>query len=101
MEHTFSVGEVVFFMGNVSPWFWHKGEIKQIDEIKGCKIGKTWYPVAAVMKDSPQITPLLLQVNIEKSVMMCKGGVQYEGESLDSYLDRNRKNKEAEKGEQE
>ena len=101
MEQTFSVGETVFFMGNVSPWFWHKGEIKQIDEIKGCKIGKTWYPVAAVMKDSPQITPLLLQVNIEKSVMMCKGQVQYEGEHLDTYLTRIRAQKAELEGEKE
>ncbi len=91
MEQTFSVGEVVFFMGNVSPWFWHKGEVKQTDEIKVCKIGKKWYPKSAVMKDSPEITPLLLRINIEKSMMMCKGGVQYEGECLDSYLKRIRK----------
>lgn len=101
MEHTFSVGEVVFFMGNVSPWFWHKGEIKQIDEIKGCKIGKTWYPTSAVMKDSPEITPLLLRVNIEKSVMMCKGQVQYEGEHLDTYLTRIRAQKAELEGEKE
>lgn len=101
MEQTFSVGEVVVFMGNVSPWFWHKGEINKIDEIKGCKIGKKWYPASTVMKDSPEITPLLLRVNIEKSMMMCKGQVQYEGEHLDTYLTRIRAQKAETEGEKE
>ena len=101
MEHTFEVGEVVFFMGNVSPWFWHKGEINKIDEIKGCKIGRKWYPTSAVMKDSPEIASLLLRVNIEKSVMMCKGQVQYEGEHLDTYLTRIRGQKAESEGEKE
>nr|DAY73758.1 MAG TPA: hypothetical protein [Caudoviricetes sp.] len=91
MEHTFEVGETVFFMGKVSPWFWHKGEISKIDEQKGVKIGKVWYTTSAVMKDSPNLAVHLLAMNIEKSMMMCKGKVQYEGESLDSYLTRNRK----------
>lgn len=96
---TFEVGETVFFMGKVSPWFWHKGVVNKADEEKGLKIGKTWYSESAVLKETPQMAAGLLAMNIEKSMMMCKGGVQYEGESLDSYLDRNRKNKEAEKGE--
>lgn len=97
----FEVGEVVFFAGKVSPWFWHKGVISKIDEEKGLKIGKLWYSESAVMKDTPQMADGLFAINMKKSMMMFEGGVQYEGESLDSYLDRNRKNKEAEKGEQE
>lgn len=53
MEHTFEVGEVVFFMGKVSPWFWHKGEVSKIDENKGCKIGKVWYDKGCILKDAP------------------------------------------------
>lgn len=87
----FEVGETVFFQGKVSPWFWHKGVISKIDEEKGVKIGKTWYTTSAVMKDSPNLAAHLLAMNIKKSAMMCRGGVQYEGESLDSYLTRNRK----------
>lgn len=101
MEETFSVGEVVVFMGNVSPWFWHKGEISKIDEIKGCKIGKKWYHKNMVMKDLPEITSVLLRVNIEKSMMMCKGQVQYEGEHLDTYLTRIRAQKAELEGEKE
>lgn len=87
----FEVGETVFFMGKVSPWFWHKGVVSKVDEEKGLKIGKAWYSESAVLKDAPQMAPGILAMNIEKSMMMCKGGVQYEGESLDSYLTRNRK----------
>lgn len=101
MERNFEVGEVVFFMGNVSPWFWHKGEIKQIDEIKGCKIGKTWYSTGAVAKDSLQMAAHLLAQNVEKSMMMCKGQVQYEGEHLDTYLTRIRAQKAELEGEKE
>ena len=100
MERNFEVGEVVFFMGGVSPWFWHKGEVHKVDEVKGVRIGNTWYSVSAVMKDSPEIAPHLLAMNIEKSMMMCKGRVQYEGEKLDSYLTRIRKN-ESNTGEKE
>ena len=96
MEREFNIGEVVFFMGNVSPWFWHKGEINKIDEKKGLKIGKMWYSESAVMKDTPQLAAHLLAINIEKGIMMMKGKVQYEGESLDSYLSRNRKEGEEE-----
>lgn len=88
MEREFNTGEVVFFMGNVSPWFWHKGEINKIDEKKGLKIGKMWYSESAVMKDTPQLAAHLLAINIEKGIMMMKGKVQYEGEHLDSYLTR-------------
>ena len=87
----FEVGEIVYFMGKVSPWFWHKGVISKIDEEKGLKIGRLWYSESAVLKDTPQMSTGLLAMNIEKSMMMCKGGVQYEGESLDSYLTRNHK----------
>lgn len=80
-----------FFAGKVSPWFWHKGVISKIDEEKGLKIGKMWYDESYVLKETPQMTAGILAMNIEKSMMMCKGGVQYEGESLDSYLTRNRK----------
>lgn len=95
----FEVGEVVFFIGKVSPWFWHKGEINKIDEVKGCKIGKTWYSVGEVIKDSPQLAAHLAVQNIEKSMMMCKGQVQYEGEHLDTYLTRIRAQKAEAEGE--
>lgn len=97
MEQTFNVGDVVFFMGKVSPWFWHKGVVNQVDELKGIKIGKAWYDTGAVLKDVPNMAANLLAQNIEKSMMMCKGRVQYEGEKLESYLERIR----TEKGEKE
>ncbi len=91
MEREFSVGEVVFFMGKVSPWFWHKGVVGKVDEEKGVKIGKKWYEEGAVTKYSPQMASHLALQNIEKQIMMLEGKVQYEGETLDSYLTRNRK----------
>ena len=101
MEHTFEVGEVVFFMGNVSPWFWHKGIINKIHEEKGFKIGKTWYDYGAVTKYSPQMARRLALQNIEKQIMMLEGKVQYEGEHLDTYLTRIRAQKAELEGEKE
>lgn len=101
MSKTIEVGEVVFFMGKVSPWFWHKGEVSKIDENKGCKIGKVWYDKGCILKDAPNLAAHLLAQNIEKSMMMCKGDVQYEGEHLDTYLTRIRAQKVKLEGEKE
>lgn len=95
------VGEVVFFLGNTSPWFWHKGVVSKVDPVKGFKIGRKWYGKGGVLKDSPQLAAHLLAINVEKSMMMCKGQVQYEGEHLDSYLARIRTKEELAKGEEE
>ncbi len=93
MEATFEPGEVVFFMGDVSPWFWCKGVVGKVDEEKGVKIGKKWYDNGAVTKSSPQMASHLALQNIEKQIMMLEGKVQYEGEHLDTYLTRIRAQK--------
>ena len=101
MEKNIEIGEVVFFLGAVSPWFFHKGEVSKIDEKKGYRIGNMWYTANAIMKETPDLADHILIMNIRKSAMMCKGEVQYEGETLDSYLIRIRAVEDKPEGEKE